>query len=231
MISANDFIDKNHHIKQRAEAFPQPITPPDSDTASISPNKPHANTTGSLPSMPISSMYPVVSTDGQDHHSLHHQHQNQITGQMDHHAHDFHLDWSQPPVGFSFRSLLEDTTPWFNNNVKESQSHLAYHTAEKRPFEHDAQLHLNAKVRRVDRCADPELKKLRCGIGGSYRFSLSKLHFNRVSCPYCVSPNEQNGKQSKVSVQSFTWHAHSDQTRLGMDKSRVLAASRHWSPQ
>ena len=178
--------------KKREVSFPQPITPPDSDTASISPNKPSSvSTSQHLPSMPISSMYPVVSSEHTDH-TLHHQ-----MSQIDQ-THDFHLDWTQPPVGFSFRSLLEDnSTPWFNNNVKDAQ--ISYQ-GEKRPFEHDPNYH-NAKVRRVDRCADPELKKLRCGIGGSYRFSLSKLHFNRISCPYCVAPaNDRTGKQSKVSV-------------------------------
>ena len=180
---ASDFNDKSHLMK-RTEPFPAPITPPDSDTA-ISPNKP---TTG-LPSMPINAMYPVLS-DGHDH----------MQSQQMHHSldQDFHLDWNQP-AGFSFRSLLEDTNPWFNNNVKDNQQV----TAEKRPFEtSETQPNFCPKVRRVERCADPELKKLRCGIGGSYRFSLSKLHFNRVSCPYCVAPSEPNGKPGKVSCLS-----------------------------
>ena len=201
--SSSEAISSDYMEKKRvSESFPQPITPPDSDTASISPNKPSmsvstSSSTQHLPSMPISSMYPVVSSEHHTtDHTLHHTTQHQMS-QIDH-THDFQLDWTQPPVGFSFRSLLEDnSTTWFNNNVKDAQ--ITYQ-GEKRPFEHDLNYH-NAKVRRVDRCADPELKKLRCGIGGSYRFSLSKLHFNRISCPYCVAPaNDRAGKQSKVSV-------------------------------
>merc|ERR1719454_801977 len=89
-------------------------------------------------------------------------------------------DWSTP--GFSFRSLLgemDGESSWFNNNIKDqktndiskrSGSHLDQSNDSNRPI----------KTRKIERCADPELKKLRCGIGGSYRFSMSKLNFSRV---------------------------------------------------
>ena len=182
-----DFLDKNAPIKRE---FPQPITPPDSDTA-ISPNK----TLGSIPGL---NQWGHESSHGHDQ-GLNGLNQPVLGLGEGINNHEFHLDWNHPSqAGFSFRSLLEDSTPWLNNNVKDAQIH--YH-AEKRPFEGVDQHH-QAKVRRVERCTDPELKKLRCGIGGSYRFSLSKLHFNRVRCPYCVAPVDSNGKQTKVSLRS-----------------------------
>lgn len=64
-----------------------------------------------------------------------------------------------------------------------------------------------AKNRRLDRCADPELRKLRCGIGGSYRFSMSKLHFSKVSCPYCLLPSDGE-VTGKVFIKAEYWRRH-----------------------
>merc|ERR1711953_1620854 len=105
-----DFLDKNAPIKRE---FPQPITPPDSDTA-ISPNK---------------TLAPIPGLNQWGHESCHSHDQglnglNQpvlgLNDGMNHH--EFHLDWNHPPqAGFSFRSLLEDSTPWLNNNTKDAQ--------------------------------------------------------------------------------------------------------------
>ena len=49
--------------------------------------------------------------------------------------------------------------------------------------------------RKNDRCTDPELKKLKCHQGGTYRFSMSKLHFrNRML---------NNFHTSKISIKTI----------------------------
>lgn len=49
---------------------------------------------------------------------------------------------------------------------------------ERKRDDQDSQASRDAKVaRKNERCADPELRKLKCHQGGTYRFSMSKLHF------------------------------------------------------
>ena len=114
-------------------------------------------------------------------------------------------DWPAPPHGFSFRSLLGDDDAWFNNNgeVQYNKANKQHTDQLKRPrinetAHNDGGVN-GPKTRKIERCSDPELKKLRCGIGGSYRFSMSKLHFSKVVCPFCQVPPEEVKKNSKVS--------------------------------
>ena len=131
--------------------------------------------------------------------------------------------WNQPNTGFSYRSLLQDLNDEedfaqnessganaddFQNSFKIESGDLSDDSksqAVKRPSSNVS--NDDSKNRRLDRCADPELRKLRCGIGGSYRFSMSKLHFSKVSCPYCLLPSEGE-TTGKVFIKAEYWRRH-----------------------
>lgn len=133
--------------------------------------------------------------------------------------------WSSQPSGFSYRGLLGDLDTEENlggssiyntppavadsspeNSENHENSSESPENSLKRPNPVDSP-NFDPKSRRLDRCADPELRKLRCGIGGSYRFSMSKLHFSKVSCPYCLLPSD--GENSgKVYIKAEYWRRH-----------------------
>ena len=183
--SSTDYQEIRSETQKRGpESFPEPITPPDSDTA-ISPHK----AIHLAPNQPSTQGY-----NGMNQSVMLQSHANgpimTTSNEM------VNYDWSAP--GFSFRSLLGemDEASWFNNNVKDQKTN----DISKRSGSHLTEPDSNRpiKSRKMERCADPELKKLRCGIGGSYRFSMSKLNFSRVCCPYCVVPPESS-EESKTS--------------------------------
>lgn len=74
-----------------------------------------------------------------------------------------------PVTQISYQTVPTNTTMQANTSGKVKKERKRDET-ESREGKRD---------RKNDRCTDPELKKLKCHQGGTYRFSMSKLHFRK----------------------------------------------------